>query len=120
MACPFRARGPWGVGVARGSDGSGRWPVMVHGRGPAALIGASTGAWPDAAVKRLQLVAQIFANAPARKRADQALQEGEAERKRAEEAPRTSEQLARRVNLHLALGGSLQQPEPLLTSAASK
>ena len=30
-------------------------------------------AWPEAIVKRLQLVAQIFANALARKRADHAL-----------------------------------------------
>jgi ATP/maltotriose-dependent transcriptional regulator MalT len=34
-------------------------------------------AWPDALVKRLQLVAQIFSNALARKRADQALRESE-------------------------------------------
>ena len=34
--------------------------------------------WPDVLVKRLQLVAQIFANALARKRADQALRESEA------------------------------------------
>ena len=34
--------------------------------------------WPDALVKRLQLVAQIFANALARKRADIALRESEA------------------------------------------
>jgi formate hydrogenlyase transcriptional activator len=33
--------------------------------------------WPDALVKRLHLVAQIFANALARKRADQALRESE-------------------------------------------
>ncbi len=33
--------------------------------------------WPDALVKRLQLVAQIFANAIARKRSDQALWESE-------------------------------------------
>jgi formate hydrogenlyase transcriptional activator len=33
--------------------------------------------WPDVLVKRLQLVAQIFANALARKRADQALRESE-------------------------------------------
>ena len=31
-----------------------------------------------------------------------------------------SEQLAQRVNLHLALGGSFQQPVPLQASAASK
>ena len=35
-------------------------------------------AWPEALVKRLQLVAQIFASALARKRADQALRESEA------------------------------------------
>jgi formate hydrogenlyase transcriptional activator len=34
--------------------------------------------WPDLLVRRLQLVAQIFANALARKRADQALRESEA------------------------------------------
>jgi PAS domain S-box-containing protein len=33
--------------------------------------------WPDTLVKRLQLVAQIFANALARKRADEALRESE-------------------------------------------
>jgi formate hydrogenlyase transcriptional activator len=33
--------------------------------------------WPDALVKRLQLVAQVFANALARKRADEALRESE-------------------------------------------
>ncbi len=33
--------------------------------------------WPETLVKRLQLVAQIFANAIARKRSDQALQESE-------------------------------------------
>jgi PAS domain S-box-containing protein len=33
--------------------------------------------WPDALVHRLQLVAQVFASALARKRADQALQESE-------------------------------------------
>ncbi len=33
--------------------------------------------WPDAPVKRLQLVAQVFANALARKRADEALRESE-------------------------------------------
>ena len=34
--------------------------------------------WPDALVQRLQLVAQVFANALARKQADQALRESEA------------------------------------------
>jgi formate hydrogenlyase transcriptional activator len=34
--------------------------------------------WPEALVKRLQIVAQVFANALARKRADQALRESEA------------------------------------------
>jgi PAS domain S-box-containing protein len=33
--------------------------------------------WPDALVKRLQLVAQVFSNALARKRADEALRESE-------------------------------------------
>jgi PAS domain S-box-containing protein len=56
-------------------------PLLVGG-GP--LIGAfclnATRAerdWPDALVKRLQLIAQIFANAIARKRAEQALRESE-------------------------------------------
>jgi two-component system sensor kinase FixL len=56
-------------------------PLLVGG-GP--LIGAfclnATRAerdWPDALVKRLQLVAQIFANALARKRTDRALRESE-------------------------------------------
>jgi PAS domain S-box-containing protein len=56
-------------------------PLMV-GKGP--MIGAfclnATRAerdWPDALVKRLQLVAQVFTNALARKRAEQALRESE-------------------------------------------
>jgi formate hydrogenlyase transcriptional activator len=56
-------------------------PLSVGGEAPAGLIGWNTlGAereWPDALVKRLQLVTQVFANALARKRADEALRESE-------------------------------------------
>ena len=56
-------------------------PLLVGG---GSLIGAfclnalrAERDWPDVLVKRLQLVAQVFANALARKRADQALRESE-------------------------------------------
>jgi PAS domain S-box-containing protein len=53
----------------------------VGGKPPFGIFGLNTTQaerdWPDALVKRLQLVAQIFANALARKRADQALRESE-------------------------------------------
>jgi len=55
-------------------------PLMVGGE-PVGLLGLNTTRaerdWPDALLMRLQLVAQIFANALARKRADQALHESE-------------------------------------------
>ena len=54
-------------------------PLSVGGQAPVGALGLNTTRverdWPDALVQRLQLVAQIFANALARKRADQALQE---------------------------------------------
>jgi PAS domain S-box-containing protein len=57
-------------------------PLNVGGEPPVGILGLNTTRaerdWPDALVKRLQLVAQIFANALARKRADQALRESEA------------------------------------------
>ena len=55
-------------------------PLMVGGE-PVGILGLNTTRaerrWPDALVKRLQLVAQIFANALARKHADHALRESE-------------------------------------------
>lgn len=60
-------------------------PLSVGGK-PVGLLGLNTTraerAWPDALVKRLQLVAQIFANALARMRTEQALR-GSEERYRA-------------------------------------
>jgi PAS domain S-box-containing protein len=56
-------------------------PLAVGGAAPVGLLGLNTlqveRDWPDALVKRLQLVAQVFANALARKRADEALRESE-------------------------------------------
>ena len=56
-------------------------PLSVGGERPVGALGLnSTRAernWPDGLVKRLEVVAQIFANALARKRADQALRESE-------------------------------------------
>ncbi len=67
-------------------------PLLVGGEPPVGALGFNTTRvereWPDALVKRLQLVAQIFANALARKRADQALRESE-------ERIRMSQQAAR-------------------------
>ena len=55
-------------------------PLMVGGE-PVGILGLNTvraeRKWPDPQVKRLQLIAQIFTNALARKRADQALRESE-------------------------------------------
>jgi two-component system, LuxR family, sensor kinase FixL len=57
------------------------FPLAVGGEPTFGILGLNTARverdWPDALVKRLQLVAQIFANALARKRADQALRESE-------------------------------------------
>src|SRR6185295_4451727 len=56
-------------------------PLAVGGKPPIGALGFNTTRaerdWPDALVKRLQLVAQIFASALARQRADQALHESE-------------------------------------------
>ncbi|MBP1599144.1 MAG: two-component sensor histidine kinase, partial [Acidobacteria bacterium] len=56
-------------------------PLSVGGETPIGLLGFNTmqkkRAWPDPLIKRLQLVAQIFANALARKHADQVLRESE-------------------------------------------
>ena len=56
-------------------------PLSVGGEPPVGALAFNTlraeRDWPDALVKRLQLVAQVFANALARKRADEALRESE-------------------------------------------
>ena len=56
-------------------------PLSVGGQPPVGLIGFNTlGAerdWPQAVVKRLQMVAQVFTNALARKRTDEALRDSE-------------------------------------------
>jgi PAS domain S-box-containing protein len=56
-------------------------PLSVGGEPPIGALGFNTTRaerdWPDALIKRLQLVAQIFTNALARKRADQALRESQ-------------------------------------------
>lgn len=57
-------------------------PLMVGGGPPVGALGLNVMReerdWPDALVKRLELVAQVFSNALARTRADQALRESEA------------------------------------------
>lgn len=56
-------------------------PLSVGGESPVGLLGLGTTVaereWPDDLVKRLQLVAQVFTHALARKRASQALRESE-------------------------------------------
>jgi PAS domain S-box-containing protein len=56
-------------------------PLSVGRKSPVGILGFNTTRaerdWPDALVKRLHLVAQIFANALARKRADEALRESQ-------------------------------------------
>ncbi len=56
-------------------------PLAVGGEKPLGILGFNTTrterSWPDAQVKRLQLIAQIFANALARKRAEQLQRESE-------------------------------------------
>lgn len=56
-------------------------PLAVGGGKPIGILGFNTTRaerkWPDALIKRLQTVAQIFANALARKLADQSLRENE-------------------------------------------
>ncbi len=56
-------------------------PLAVGGERPIGILGFNTmrteRSWPDALVKRLQSVAQIFTHALARKRADESLRESE-------------------------------------------
>ena len=56
-------------------------PMAVGGEPPVGLLGLNTlhleRDWPDAVVEQLQLVTRVFANALARKRADQALRDSE-------------------------------------------
>lgn len=56
-------------------------PLCVGGGPPLGVLGFNSlraeRSWPEPLVKRMQLVAQIFSNALARKRADQALRESE-------------------------------------------
>ena len=56
-------------------------PLSVGGESPVGVLGLGTTTaergWPDDLVKRLQLVAQVFAQALARKRAGRALRESE-------------------------------------------
>jgi formate hydrogenlyase transcriptional activator len=58
-------------------------PLWVGGERPVGALGLNTlraaRDWPDALVKRLQLVAQVFTNALARKRGDDALRQSLAE-----------------------------------------
>jgi len=67
-------------------------PLSVGGGPPVGALSFNTlraeRDWPHALVKRLQLVAQIFTNALARKRADQALRESEERMTLAAEAAR--------------------------------
>ena len=57
-------------------------PLSVGGQRPFGILGLNTTLaerdWTDELVKRLQLLAQVFANALARKRADQAVHQSEA------------------------------------------
>ena len=56
-------------------------PMAVGGEPPVGLLGLNTlhveRDWPDAVVKQLQLVTQVFTNALARKRSDEALRQSE-------------------------------------------
>ena len=56
-------------------------PLSVGGEGPVGILGFSTMRaqrdWPDPVVARLRLVTQVFANALARKRADEAFRDSE-------------------------------------------
>ena len=56
-------------------------PLAVAGEPPVGALSLNTvsgaRAWPEALVKRLQLIAQVFTNALTRKRAEQALRESE-------------------------------------------
>jgi formate hydrogenlyase transcriptional activator len=64
------------------------FPLLVGGcvRGGLAFSSVSARDWPDAVVRGLRLIADVFANVLARKRADQALKESEAQMRLAAEA----------------------------------
>ncbi|MGZ8094842.1 MAG: sigma 54-interacting transcriptional regulator [Methylosarcina sp.] len=64
------------------------FPLLVGGcvRGGLAFSSVLARAWPDAVVRGLRLIADVFANVLARKRADQALKESEAQMRLAAEA----------------------------------
>jgi PAS domain S-box-containing protein len=64
------------------------FPLLVSGRVRGGLAFSSIQArdWPDAVVRGLRLIADVFANVLARKRADQALKESEAQMRLAAEA----------------------------------
>jgi formate hydrogenlyase transcriptional activator len=67
---------------SRGIKSSLGLPLSVGGQPPVGILAFNTTRaerdWPDELVKRLQLVAQVFTNALARRRADQFLRESEA------------------------------------------
>lgn len=64
------------------------FPLMVKGRvcGGLAFSSATPRDWPDSVVRGLRLIADVFANVLALKRADQALRESEAQMRLAAEA----------------------------------
>ncbi|MGZ8137067.1 MAG: sigma-54-dependent Fis family transcriptional regulator [Methylococcaceae bacterium] len=64
------------------------FPLIVGGcvRGGLAFSSIHARDWPDAVVRGLRLIADVFANVLARKRADQALKESEAQMRLAAEA----------------------------------
>ena len=64
------------------------FPLLVSGcaRGGLAFSSMETRDWPEAVVRGLRLIADVFANVLARKRADQALKESEAKMRLAAEA----------------------------------
>jgi len=64
------------------------FPLMTggHVRGGLAFTSSYAREWPDAIVRRLRLIADVFANVLARKRADQALKESEAKLRLAADA----------------------------------
>ena len=80
-SCRRRPPGPANPAAECGIKSDLTIPLSVGGEPAVGALGfehvRTERDWPDALVKRLQLVAQIFANALARKRADQALRESE-------------------------------------------
>jgi formate hydrogenlyase transcriptional activator len=79
---PAEAARDQGVWRHYGIKSSLTFPLSVGGQPFLGALGFNTvreeRTWPEALVKRLQLVAQVFTNALARTRADQALRESEA------------------------------------------